>query len=135
VCCPLTGETRAMSGADELAAMKPSAVIINVARAEIIEERALFEALDQGRVAGAYLDVWYRYPAGADDTVAPSEFPFHRMPNVVCTPHSSAWTTNLPGRRYTMIAQNIQRYRRGEPLRNVVRAAAGAARGVAAPGA
>ena len=57
--------------------MKRSAVLINVSRAEIADEAALYEALEQGAIAGAFLDVWYAYPAGGDETVQPSRFPFH----------------------------------------------------------
>lgn len=136
VCCPLSEATRGMIGAAQFAVMKKDAVVINVARAEIVDEQALFEALESKRIAGAYLDVWYAYPSGPDDDVAPSRFPFDRLPNVVSTPHSSAWTTNLSGRRYSFIARNIQRYARGEPLENVVRAPAAApARKSAAAGA
>jgi phosphoglycerate dehydrogenase-like enzyme len=122
VCCPLNDTTRGMLGVSEFDAMKDSAVLINVARAEIAEEQALYEALRDRRIAGAYLDVWYAYPSGPEDNPAPSRFPFGKLPNVVGTPHSSAWTTDLPRRRYGFIARNIQRYLDGQPLENVVRA-------------
>ncbi|RDJ19696.1 hypothetical protein DWF00_19635 [Bosea caraganae] len=118
--CPLSESTRGLIGAAELAAMSPSGVLINVSRAEIVAEAALYDALAQRRIGGAILDVWYRYPAGAQDNPAPSAFPFLDLPNVVATPHSSAWTTALPGRRYRIIAENIRRLRAGEPLLNQV---------------
>jgi phosphoglycerate dehydrogenase-like enzyme len=119
--CPLNDATRGMINASQLAIMKPDAVLINVSRAEIADEKALYEALSRGQIGGAVLDVWYQYPKGGDDQVAPSSMPFADLPNVVCTPHSAAWTRNLPTRRYTFIAGNIDRLVRGEPLRNVVR--------------
>ncbi|MEO9341035.1 2-hydroxyacid dehydrogenase [Mesorhizobium sp. SB112] len=122
VTCPLSAATRGMIARAELALMKKTAVLINVSRAELVEERALFEALESTVIGGAVLDVWYRYPTGGDDKVPPSDFDFTTLPNAVCTPHSSAWTTALPKRRYGMIAENINRLRRGEPLVNVVRA-------------
>jgi phosphoglycerate dehydrogenase-like enzyme len=122
IACPLTDATRGLIGAAELARMKRSAVVVNISRAEIVVEQCLYLALRDEIIAGAYLDVWYRYPSGADDQVAPSEFPFHELPNVVCTPHSCAWTVNLPGRRYAVIAQNIQRLSARQALMNVVRA-------------
>jgi phosphoglycerate dehydrogenase-like enzyme len=118
--CPLTEGTRNLIGAAELAAMRPSGVLINVSRAEIVDEAALYSALAERRIGGAILDVWYRYPAGAEDNPAPSAFPFLDLPNVVATPHSSAWTTALPGRRYAIIAENIRRLAAGEPLLNQV---------------
>lgn len=120
IACPLTDSTRGLIGEIELAAMRSSGVLINVSRAEIVDEFALYQALSQRRIGGAILDVWYRYPAGADDNPEPSAFPFLELSNVVATPHSSAWTTALPGRRYRVIAENIRRLAAGEPLLNQV---------------
>lgn len=122
IACPLNDATRGMLGAAQLARMKPSAVLINVSRAQIVEESALFAALQRRQIGGAVLDVWYRYPAAADDQVSPADHPFHELPNVVCTPHSCAWTANLAARRYRFIAGNIRRLMAGEPLLNRVRA-------------
>lgn len=122
IACPLTETTRGMIGAAQLGRMKSSAVLINVSRAEIVEERALFSALRDETIGGAVLDVWYRYPTAADDEVAPADHPFHELPNVICTPHSCAWTAGLALRRYKFIAGNIRRLMAGEPLLNVVRA-------------
>ncbi len=122
VSCPLTAETRGLIGADQFRAMKPSAVLINVSRAPIVDEAALYDALSHRIIAGAFLDVWYGYPTGSDDRVPPARFRFEDLPNAFCTPHSSAWTSSLPERRYAFIAQNIDRLRAGEPLVNVVRA-------------
>jgi phosphoglycerate dehydrogenase-like enzyme len=120
IACPLTAETRGLIGADEIAAMKSSAILINIGRAQIIDEEPLFRALQSGRLAGATLDVWYDYPAAGDLQDRPSRFPFERLPNVHCTPHSCAWTEGLFQRRYAVIADNLARLRRGEPLRNVI---------------
>lgn len=128
IACPLTSETRGLIGAAELAAMKPTGVLVNVSRAPIVDEEALYDALRRQAIGGAVLDVWYGYPAGADDRVAPSRFRFEDLPNAVCTPHSSAWTTRLPERRYAFIARNIDRLTAGEPLLNLVRAPAPASR-------
>ncbi|WP_291295393.1 2-hydroxyacid dehydrogenase [Elioraea sp.] len=123
ICAPLTPDTTGMVGAAEFRAMKPTGVLINIARAEIVQEEDLYVALRDGVIGGAYLDVWYAYPNGTEDRPPPSRFPFLDLPNVVATPHSSAWTTALPGRRYRVIAENIRRLRDGLPLLNVVRAA------------
>jgi phosphoglycerate dehydrogenase-like enzyme len=120
IACPLTDETRGLIGTAEIGAMRPSAVLINIGRAQIVEEEPLFYALQNARLAGATLDVWYQYPAAGDEQARPSNFPFDRLPNVHCTAHSSAWTEELSERRYAVIADNLTRLNRGEPLRNVI---------------
>lgn len=124
IACPLSDATRGMIGAVELDQMKRSAVLINISRAEVVDEEALFRVLEAGRLRGASLDVWYRYPTSASDDVTPSDFPFHALPNTICTPHSCAWTTELMERRYAIIASNINRLVSGGELENVVRAGA-----------
>lgn len=122
VACPLTSATRGLIDERRFQLMRPDAVLISVSRAEIIEEAALFAALRDHTIAAAYLDVWYRYPRPSEKDVPPASLPFHDLPNAFCTPHSSAWTTQLFERRYREIARNIERLVRGEPLLNVVRA-------------
>jgi phosphoglycerate dehydrogenase-like enzyme len=121
ITCPLTDTTRQLFDTDAFARMKSTAVLINVSRAEIADERALFAALSERRIGGAVLDVWYRYPADDAESVAPSSLPFDTLPNVIATPHSSAWTTDLPERRYAVIGQNLKRLVSGEALLNMVR--------------
>ncbi|MFN7919945.1 MAG: 2-hydroxyacid dehydrogenase [Bryobacteraceae bacterium] len=120
-CCPLTPETEGMFDGYAISKMKPSARIINISRGRVIEERALYEALKNREIAGAALDVWYRYPASPDETCLPSRFPFHDLDNVLLSPHISAWTQRTILGRAKEIAQNINRLSRGEPLANVVR--------------
>jgi phosphoglycerate dehydrogenase-like enzyme len=121
IACPLTSETEGLIGAAELTTMKSTAVIVNVSRAPIIDEGALYEALTGDRIRGASLDVWYRYPTSADDRVTPSERPFLDLPNAICTPHCAAWTRELMDRRYAVIASNISALLNGEPLVHQVR--------------
>jgi phosphoglycerate dehydrogenase-like enzyme len=121
IACPLTKETQGMLGRSELERMKRSAVLINVSRAEVVDEASLFEALRSQRLAGAVLDVWYDYPSSGEDRTAPSRFPFQDLPGVYATPHSSAWTRQLFERRWAVIADNIDRFAGGRPLTNVVR--------------
>jgi phosphoglycerate dehydrogenase-like enzyme len=128
VACPLTETTRGMLGADQFRTMKRSALLINVARAEIAVEEDLYQALKQGLIAGAVIDAWYQYPASATDKVAPSRFPFGDLPNVRMTPHSSAWTDGVWERRCRFIADNMRRLVTGAPLMNIVRAANSTAR-------
>lgn len=81
--CPLTKETRHMLGARALSVMKPSAVVVNVSRGGLVDERALLEALDAGKLAGAGLDVFETEPP-------PPDHPLIRHPRVLATPHV-AW--------------------------------------------
>ena len=115
----LNPSTRGLLGARELGLMKPTSILINVARAEIIDEDALYQALASNRIAGAALDVWYRYPAGQGPTL-PSRQPFHELPNVLMTPHVSGWTEGMLVARAKVIAENIQRIARGEPPLNLI---------------
>ena len=94
--------------------LKPTAVLINVARAEIVEEAALYRALAQRTIAGSVLDVWYQYPTGPGPTW-PARQAFQDLPNVLMTPHVSGWTAGMLEARARSIAENIHRVGRGEP--------------------
>lgn len=123
LCCPLDDSTRGLIGAAQLAALKPSAFLVNVARAEVLDEQAGYEALRDRRIAGAALDVWYRYPKPGEAECPPSRFPFHELPNLRATPHVSGWTEGLMQRRYAFIADNIRALQQGRSLGNLVRPA------------
>jgi phosphoglycerate dehydrogenase-like enzyme len=125
VACPLTPATEGLVDAAALARMPSHAVLVNVSRAPIVDQRALYEALRDNEIGGAILDVWYRYPGVGEQDVAPADAPLWELPNAWCTPHSSAWTRQLPHRRYAVIADNINRLVTGEPLRNLVRPVGG----------
>ena len=88
---PLTPGTEGLIGAEELAAMKPTAILVNVGRGGVIAEEPLYRALAEGRLFGAGLDVWYVYPGSDEErrSTLPSRFPFHELDNVVMTPHSA----------------------------------------------
>lgn len=87
VAAPLTDETRGAIGTAEIMALREPRLIVNIARGPIIDETALYEACKSGAVAGAGIDVWYRYPDG-DAPVQPSEYPFNKLDNVVMSPHT-----------------------------------------------
>ncbi|WPB58290.1 2-hydroxyacid dehydrogenase [Xylophilus sp. GOD-11R] len=120
VCCPLDDGTRGLIGARQLELLGPKALLVNVARAEVIDEQALYEALRDKRLGRAALDVWYRYPKPGQPPVAPSRWPLHELPNVRATPHISAITPGLLDRRYRFMADNLGRLQAGQPLHNVV---------------
>ena len=119
ITAPLTAETRGLIGERELATLKPSAVVVNVSRAEIVDEDALYRALAERKIAAAALDVWYRYPSGPGRT-PPARRPFHELPNVLMTPHVSGWTDGMMEARARVIAGNIERVARGEPPVNAI---------------
>ncbi len=121
VACPLSDSTRGMLGREQFKLMKPTALLINVGRAEIAVEKDLYDALEQGIISGAVLDTWYRYPTSADDKVSPANLPFESLPNVRMTPHAAAWTDGVWERRCVVFADNIRRLESSAPLRNVVR--------------
>ncbi len=110
----LTEATRGLIGEKQLRMMKQTALLINVARAEIIDEAALYQALEQRRIAGAVLDVWYQYPTKPIPTL-PARCAFQTLPNVLITPHVSGWTEGMLEARAQLIAENIHRTVRGEP--------------------
>lgn len=118
--CPLNEETRGLIGAAEFSAMRPGAMLINVARGEVVDEAALYEAMTGKRIAAALLDVWYTYPSLAEPNPRPSRFAFETVAGVRCTPHISAWTEGLMERRYRAMADNLARFHDGRPLLNVV---------------
>ncbi|KMO76977.1 2-hydroxyacid dehydrogenase [Mycolicibacterium chlorophenolicum] len=119
VSAPLNAHTEGMIGAAQLDALGSDGVLINVGRGPLVQERALYEALAEGVIAGAAIDVWYRYP-NSENGCAPSEFPFGELPNVLMTPHSSGITADTFAGRVGDVTANITRLQRGEPLRNLV---------------
>lgn len=89
VSLPGTPATAGLLDREALARLKPGALVVNVGRGTVIDEDALYDALASGRLAGAGLDVWWRYPEGADAraATAPATRPFWELPNVVLSPH------------------------------------------------
>ncbi len=119
----LSDATRGLLDDRRLRLLKPTAFLVNVARAEIVDEVALHEALASGRLAGAALDVWWRYPTAAGPT-RPTTQPFHELRNVLMTPHVSSWTEGMLDARAALIAENVARIARGEAPLNLVEACA-----------
>jgi phosphoglycerate dehydrogenase-like enzyme len=113
VAAPLTPETRGMIGEAEFAAMKPSGVIINVGRGPVIDEDAMLKALAENRIKGAGLDVFTHEPL-------PPGHPFFQMENVLLSPHCADHTADWLDQAMRFFLENFERFRKGEPLRNVV---------------
>jgi phosphoglycerate dehydrogenase-like enzyme len=123
VSVPSNADTAGIVNAESFAAMRATAVILNVGRGPTIDERSLYDALNSRRIAGAVIDTWYCYPSAGHPGILPSKFPFHELPNVVMTPHMSGWTTGTINRRKQTIADNIIRRAAGRPCVNIVRPA------------
>ena len=118
---PLLPATRNLIDARRLRLMKSTAYLINVSRAEIVDQTALYQALARAEIAGAALDVWYRYPSSGEPML-PAALPFHELSNVLMTPHISGWTQGMLAARAELIARNIERTARGEPPLNAIEA-------------
>jgi phosphoglycerate dehydrogenase-like enzyme len=113
-------ETRGLLDARRLSLMKSKAMLINIGRAAIVDEEALFEALRDNRIGGAALDVWWQHWDPAAPDRRPSRFPFHELPNVMMTPHCSGFTEGTADRRWGELSGNLDRYVRGELVHNIV---------------
>jgi phosphoglycerate dehydrogenase-like enzyme len=121
VCSQLTAETRGFINAPVFAAMKPDAVLINVARGEEVDEDALVEAVTTGRIRGAVLDVYDGELVGQ-----PPRPELTGLPQILLTPHVSArGDTNMAGPLRRLFTENLRRYLDGQPLLNVVDRARG----------
>ena len=116
---PATPDTVGLMDRRRLGLMKSAALLINVARAEVVDEDALYEALAEQTIAGAAPDVWYRYPRAAGPT-PPATRPFWDLPNVLMTPHVSGWTDGMLESRAKLIAENIRLVTFDETPLNVV---------------
>ncbi|MGD1923260.1 MAG: 2-hydroxyacid dehydrogenase [Paracoccaceae bacterium] len=116
VACDMNAETIGLLNAQRLAKMKPTGVIINVARGKIIDEDALYEALEARCIGGAVIDTWYNYGSGT----WPSNRPFQDLDNVILSPHRSAVTEEMHTRRWRFVADQCERIARGETPENVV---------------
>lgn len=110
--CPLSERTRGLVGAAELASMPPHANIVNVARGEVVDEPALIAALLEGRLGGAFLDVFAHEPL-------PAGSPLWRLDNVIVTPHSAGFSDGNAPRVAQMFLDNLARWQAGQPLLNL----------------
>jgi phosphoglycerate dehydrogenase-like enzyme len=113
VALPLTAETTHLIGSAELKALKSSAYLVNVARGPIVDEEALSQALRQGWIAGAGLDVFEQEPLPADS-------PLWTIENVLLSPHVAGFTPRYDERATALFAENLGRYLSGERLLNLV---------------
>ena len=118
IAAPLTAETRGMIGEEQLNALKPEAVVINIGRGPIIDEAALIRALETKRIRGAALDVFDKEPL-------PDGHPYYRLENVLLSPHCADHLIDWPSLAMRKFLENFERYQSGKPLENVVDKQAG----------
>lgn len=113
ITAPETSATRQLLGAEELARMRPGAVLINLSRGSLVDEEALLQALMERRLRGAVLDVFQNEPL-------PADHPFWNLDNVLITPHVGGNSARFWQRETDLIVRNIRRYLAGEDLENRV---------------
>ena len=118
VTLPLTQQTRGFIGEAEFAAMKKSAVVINLGRGPTIDERELIRALSENRIRGAALDVFDQEPV-------PPGHPFYSMENVLLSPHCADHTPDWLENAMRFFLAQVDKFKSGEPLLNIVEKAAG----------
>jgi D-2-hydroxyacid dehydrogenase (NADP+) len=112
IACPLTKETRNMLDANAFAHVKKGARLINIGRGEVVDEKAMIDALGSGRLAGAALDAHVQEPL-------PPESPLWDLPNVIISPHNASASTGNEQRAARMFIANFGHWVRGEPMFNV----------------
>jgi phosphoglycerate dehydrogenase-like enzyme len=118
VTAPLTPQTRGLVGREAIGAMKTTAVLVNVGRGPVVDEPALAEALERGLIRGAALDVFETEPL-------PAGHPFWRLPNLLLSPHCADHVPGWVDEAMRVFLRQLDRFRRGEPLRDVVDKSAG----------
>ncbi|MGI9535928.1 MAG: 2-hydroxyacid dehydrogenase [Desulfocapsaceae bacterium] len=120
IALPLTDSTIGFVDKQAFAAMRTDTLVINVGRGQVVEEEALYEALKEKKIGAAVIDTWYVYPQDTISSSLPGNLPFHELDNIIITPHMSGWTWGTIRRRQQLIAENIRRLSKGEPLLNIV---------------
>ncbi|MFZ0546722.1 MAG: 2-hydroxyacid dehydrogenase [Candidatus Promineifilaceae bacterium] len=122
VCLPHTPETEGVIGEKELALLPEKAVLVNIGRGKVVDEGALYEALKNGRLHAAGIDVWYNYPEDEPtwSNTSPANYPFHELDNIVMSPHRGGATMESEGLRMADLARLLNTAERGEPIPNKV---------------
>jgi phosphoglycerate dehydrogenase-like enzyme len=112
-CLPMTPDTTGFFDRPLFAAMKPTAFFVNVGRGGTVDTDALIQALENGEIAGAGLDV-------TDPEPLPEDHPLWKAPNLIITPHFAAWSDDDSNLRWLLYRENLRRFAAGEPLLSVV---------------
>ena len=117
---PLTAETNGMVDAKFFNAMTRHSILINISRGQVLNPQHLYDALFKMEIGAAAIDTWYNYPSPSNPKVFPSlEFPFHRLDNIVLSPHRAGYIdSGFP--HLDDAIENLNRYSKGEPLKNII---------------
>jgi len=119
IALPLTPETKELIGEKELRLMKGK-YLINIARGAIIGEEAFFKVLKEHYLAGAAIDTWYQYPSSKQREVLPSKYDFHKLDNVVMSPHTAGYTDKALAENIKSVFDNIVKIYFGEKPENQI---------------
>lgn len=119
VAVPLTRETKGLIGGKELKLMKEK-YLINISRGIVINEEALFESLKEGNLAGAAIDTWYQYPTSKQKEISPSKYDFHKLDNIVMSPHTAGYTDKALEENIKSVFNNIVKIYYGEEPENQI---------------
>lgn len=117
VTVPLTQETKGLFGEKELKLMKGK-YLINISRGKVIDEETLFKSLKEGNLAGAAIDTWYQYPTSKQKEISPSKYDFHKLNNIVMSPHTAGYTDKALEENIKSVFDNIVRIYYGEEPEN-----------------
>jgi phosphoglycerate dehydrogenase-like enzyme len=118
ISAPYLAGTNQVISSSQIAKLKRGAILVNVARGQIVDESAMLESLRSGQLGGAVLDVFHQEPLE-------SSSPLWSLPNVIISPHSSGFRTSHWDEVIDLFSENIRRFQRGEPLLNPVDCGAG----------
>jgi phosphoglycerate dehydrogenase-like enzyme len=122
VCLPHTPETEGVIGEKELALLPEKAILVNIGRGKVVQEEALYNALKDGTLHAAGIDVWYNYPPDEEawPNTDPANFPFRELDNLVMSPHRGGATMESEGLRMADLARLLNAAGRGELMPNQV---------------
>ena len=117
VAVPLTQGTKGLIGKKEVKLMKGK-YLINISRGVVIDEKALFKSLKEDNLAGAAIDTWYQYPSSEQREILPSKYDFHKLDNVVMSPHTAGYTDRALEENIKSVFDNIVKIYFGEEPEN-----------------
>lgn len=122
VTAPLTDETRGMIGEKQIGLLPDGAIVVNIGRGPIIDEKALYQALKSGKLHSAGIDVWYNYPEDTESrsTTQPSAYPFHELDNVVMSPHRGGGAAEIDVPRMKHLAKLLNAAVKGQEIPNKI---------------
>jgi phosphoglycerate dehydrogenase-like enzyme len=122
ICLPLTPQTENLIGAQELAMLPVTNVLVNVGRGPIVDQAALYAALIDGQIHSAGLDVWYEYPPDKESRAhtPPAAYPFHELDNVVMSPHRGGDTSETDRIRMSHLSKMLNNMLEEKPVPNEV---------------